>query len=168
VDWQGLLHNKWALAGVGVAGAAGLFVFLRRRGAGGASSTPATGAQASPGYSGGVGQFDSTGTDVANWLGHYSESLDAQFKEFLAQAGAAGGPASIPPGPSGTGTPPTVVYAPTRTVEVTKYWGPTPAWNSTLSGIAKHEGTTVAQLLTLNPSIKNPNLIYKGQQIRVP
>lgn len=37
----------------------------------------------------------------------------------------------------------------------------------TLWGIAQSLGTTVAALLALNPQIKNPNLIYPGQQIRV-
>lgn len=37
----------------------------------------------------------------------------------------------------------------------------------TLSGIASRHGTTVAALLKLNPNIKNVNLIYSGQRIRV-
>lgn len=39
--------------------------------------------------------------------------------------------------------------------------------NDNLTSIAKKYGTTVANLLKLNPSIKNPNLIYVGQKIRV-
>jgi len=38
----------------------------------------------------------------------------------------------------------------------------------TLSGIAGRYGTSVAKLLSLNPSIKNPNLIYPGQRIKLP
>lgn len=41
-------------------------------------------------------------------------------------------------------------------------------WNSTLWGIANHYHTTVAELLKLNPSIKNPNVIQPGQKIVVP
>ena len=37
----------------------------------------------------------------------------------------------------------------------------------TLSGIAAKHGLTLAALLKLNPSIKNPNIIYPGQKIRV-
>jgi LysM repeat protein len=37
-----------------------------------------------------------------------------------------------------------------------------------LSEIAKLFNTTLAQLLTLNPAIKNPNLIFAGQRINVP
>ena len=37
----------------------------------------------------------------------------------------------------------------------------------TLHHIAMHHGTTVSRLLSLNPSIQNPNLIYPGQGINV-
>lgn len=37
----------------------------------------------------------------------------------------------------------------------------------TLSGIAVKYGTTVNKIMSLNPSIKNANLIYAGQKIRV-
>lgn len=37
----------------------------------------------------------------------------------------------------------------------------------TLSGIAKKYKTTVKNLQKLNPSIKNPNMIYVGQKVRV-
>jgi LysM repeat protein len=37
----------------------------------------------------------------------------------------------------------------------------------TLSGISKANRITLAALLKLNPGIKNPNLIYPGQKIRV-
>lgn len=37
----------------------------------------------------------------------------------------------------------------------------------TLTKIAKSNGITLATLLRLNPQIKNPNVIYKGQQIRI-
>lgn len=37
----------------------------------------------------------------------------------------------------------------------------------TLSGIAKKYGITLTQIIALNPQIKNPNLIYVGDKIRV-
>jgi LysM repeat protein len=40
------------------------------------------------------------------------------------------------------------------------------AWNTTLWGIGQHEHVSLAELLKLNPHIKNPNLIYPGQRIR--
>jgi LysM repeat protein len=56
----------------------------------------------------------------------------------------------------------------THTVTVVKFAGNPPPWNSTLSGIASHEHTTVPAILALNPSIKNANLIFPGQSIKVP
>jgi hypothetical protein len=40
-------------------------------------------------------------------------------------------------------------------------------WSSTLSGIAGRYHTTVPDLLKLNPSIKNPNLVFPGEKVRV-
>ena len=37
----------------------------------------------------------------------------------------------------------------------------------TLSGIASRFNTTVSRLVALNPHIKNPNLIYPGDVIRL-
>jgi GH24 family phage-related lysozyme (muramidase) len=37
-----------------------------------------------------------------------------------------------------------------------------------LTRIAKRFGTTVSTLVKLNPAIKNPNLIYNGQVIKIP
>ena len=39
---------------------------------------------------------------------------------------------------------------------------------ATLSGIAKQYGTTVEELMRLNPQIKDPNLIYAGASLVVP
>jgi LysM repeat protein len=51
-------------------------------------------------------------------------------------------------------------------VTVSKWTSSNTKWNSTLSGIAAHYGTTISKLLKLNPTIKNPDLIYTGQKIR--
>ena len=37
----------------------------------------------------------------------------------------------------------------------------------TLSAIAARFGTTINKLMSLNPQIKNPNLIYAGKTIRI-
>jgi spore coat assembly protein SafA len=38
----------------------------------------------------------------------------------------------------------------------------------TLWGIANRYGVTLAALLAANPSVKNPNLIYPGEAVRIP
>ena len=38
----------------------------------------------------------------------------------------------------------------------------------TLSGIASKYGTTIQELLKLNPQIKDPNLIYAGAKLNIP
>lgn len=81
-----MLHNKWLLGGLAVAAAAGGFVLYRRSQAGGGASTAGSAASnTSPAYSGGVGAFDSTGTDVAGWLGSYSGNLQNQLDQFAQQ-----------------------------------------------------------------------------------
>lgn len=105
MDWRALLTNRWALGGVAVAAAAGGYVLYRKKQTGSGTGSSGTGAQASPTYSAGgaVGSFDSTGTDVANWLGQYSGNLDNQFKEF--QKNVADQLAAIPTSTAtGTGT----------------------------------------------------------------
>lgn len=85
MDLRGLLHNRWAWAGVGVAGLAGLVAFMRRRRSSSAAGGSAVGASnASPAYASGPvgGPFDSTGTDVANWMGQYSGNLQNQLNEY--------------------------------------------------------------------------------------
>jgi hypothetical protein len=71
---------KWSAAAVGVVA---LFVFLRRPATGGLSGSsavqsPAAGGQA---YSG-TGRLDTTGSDVASWLGQYSGGLQNQLNEY--------------------------------------------------------------------------------------
>jgi LysM repeat protein len=39
---------------------------------------------------------------------------------------------------------------------------------STLSGIARQNGTTVSALMAANPQISNPNVIYAGASLNVP
>ena len=65
-------------------------------------------------------------------------------------------------------TPVTHKSGPAPTVTVAQWTEGSTPWNSTLSGIAAHYKTTVAELLKLNPQIKNPNLIYPGEKITVP
>lgn len=92
----------------------------------------------------------------------------------LSASGSTPGSAPAPdpaPAPAPAAAPPPPAPAPpapaARYVTVVRYTTHNAPWNSTLSGIAAHEGTTVSALLGLNPGIHNANLIYPGQQIRV-
>ena len=171
MDVRALLHNKWALAGAGVAGVAGIVVYLRRKAAGGSTSS-STGAQSSPAYSGGVGGFDSTGTDVAAQLGQYQANTQNILDQYQQQlTGALAGLSQVPAGTTGTGTgPATQAQAGPQTVSIGK--------GSNLYDFAAGHGTTLDQLRTLNPgldklinwsgsgSTKDP-LITKGLPLRV-
>jgi hypothetical protein len=195
VDWKSLLNNrKVQIGGVGVAAAAGGLVYYRRKKSGGSAgaATPADSAATGDGGTAyAPGQFpDTSGTDIAGWLGQYSQGLQAELDQglaaytqqqtdFLAALGTSGAPAPTPtpkppvktlpkvtPKPGGT-VKPTPVPKPAGYVTVAAFKSGNPAWNSTLSGIAGHEHTTVAQLLKLNPSIKNANVIRTGAKIRI-
>lgn len=63
----------------------------------------------------------------------------------------------------------TTVKTPAKATSVTVgKWNATDApWNSTLWGIANHYGMSVAALLKLNPQIKNANLVYPGEKVKV-
>lgn len=173
--WRQLLRNKPLLYGLGAAAALGAFVLYQRTRAG-ETGPASTDDEASGGGIGQPGYLNTTGTDVANWLGQYSESLQNQFDEFRTSIEEQLGkiptePTPSPPKPVTTQPvqvvppkpkPKTPVY-----VTVAKYTKSNTAWNSTLSGIAKHYKTSVDALRKLNPSIKNPNVIYTGQKIRV-
>jgi LysM repeat protein len=144
VDVQGLLHNRWFLGAAGLSGVAGLYVLYKRKSAGGSTSQSGggAGAQASPSYaSGSVGSFDSTGTDVANWVGQYSGNLDNQFKEF--QKNVADQLAAIPTGSTGTGTP-TVANNPAPMAPAEEIY--TFRSGDTLAGVASRYGLSQQQL----------------------
>ena len=104
MDLQGLLHNRWVWIGGAAAAGLGLALYVKARGRGASS---AMGAQASPAYAGGVGTFDSTGTDVAAWLGNYSGNLQNQLNAYQQQLTASlDALQNVPTGSTGTGAPP--------------------------------------------------------------
>lgn len=205
---QMLRDRRFQLA-AGAAGVVGAAVFVMRKksGASGSSggddaATVSAGAGTSGTSYSGTGVFDSTGNDIASWLGDYSGSLQNQLNDYAAQlktstdeldtklnakTGDLGTqlaklqttvdaiakaqkpapkppikPAPKPKPPSKPAPKPAAQY-----VTATAFTTHNPAWNSTLSGIAAHQHTTVGNLLKLNPSIKNPSVIRKGQKIRV-
>jgi hypothetical protein len=85
MDLKALAKNKKAWAGVGGAAGLGLFVYYRRKksgaaGAPGTSTAAMTGATA-PGGAGATA--DTTGYDLASFLGNYSQSLQDQLTAGL-------------------------------------------------------------------------------------
>lgn len=182
MDLQALIHDRrFQVAAAGVA-AVGGFVWYQRRKSGGGAAAGTPSAPTAAGYQQG-GTLDTSGTDIANWLGQYSGSLQNQldaYAQSLSDAEAHLG-AMPPSGSTTTGTttpgtggtvsspaaPPPAPAAAHQTVKVVAFTSSNPAWNSTLSGIAGHYRTTVSALLRLNPSISNPNLIHPGQTITV-
>lgn len=182
MDWRALAKDRRVQIGAAGAVALGGIAWYRKRQVGGSNSATTTtggGAAASGSYQ---GTGDTTGTDIAGWQASQNQAqLDAlnswtsnlndtlqTFKDSLTQGTSQASPSTPATGGTPT-TPAPTTPAPTahRTVPVAKYTKYRPAWNSTLSGIAKHEKTTVSNLLKLNPGIKNPNVIHAGQQIRV-
>jgi LysM repeat protein len=151
-----------------------------------AASTAGTSADGSSG--GSIIGYDSNGNPIysaggqlpADFSGEIS-TLQSEYgslaSEVSAQQGTTGpagpaGPAG-PPGPAGKAPAPKPAPKPkpkpkTTEVTVAKWTSHNAPWNSTLSGIAAHYHTTVANLLKLNPGIKNPNVIYAGQKVKVP
>jgi LysM repeat protein len=142
-------------------------------------------ADASQGSSGGsIIGYDDAGNPIysgggaglpADFSGEIS-TLQSEFgslaAEIQAQQGTTGptGPTGPkgPPGPAGkpppkpTGGPKPKPKPKPKTKQITIVHG------DTLSALAKKYHTTVANLMKLNPSIKNPNLIYAGNKLNVP
>lgn len=175
-DVKALLHNKYALAGLAAAAGLGGYVLYSRR-KGGSSSTGTSDTTTTAAGTNGTPTLDTTGTDIASWLGQYSGSLQNQLDEYQrnltdALAGLKNMPTTGGAGGTGGGSGSPVVGIPTgekigQFVKVVPFTSRNPPWASTLSGIAAHEGTTVERLLQLNPSITNRDVIRTGSQVRV-
>lgn len=169
---------------VGLALASGvLWYFLRARKS--ASTAAADTSQQSQGAAGGsIIGYDDAGNPIysgggaglpADFSGEIS-TLQSEFgslaSEIQAQQGTTGpaGPPGKagPPGPAGKPPPkpgPSKNPPPTKKPKTKSV---TIARGDTLSQLAKKYHTTVANLMKLNPSIKNPNLIYAGNKLNVP
>ena len=181
-SFRSLFKDKRVLVGVGLAGVLGLVV-LMRKGNGDQTATD-QGTTQPQSYS--SGDFDTY--NAISQLGEgWSQQL-AGIQDSLDQLGQAppvsgGGSTTTPPksGPITSLPVPKPVLklvqkpAPAKStasyVNVSKFTTASAArgsnWASTLSTIAGHYHTSVSNLLKLNPSIKNPNVIHTGQKIRV-
>lgn len=181
MNWREILHNRRLQLAAAAAAAAGLFVFMRRRSSGGTAGNAGTPAGASS--SGGIPQsFDSSGTDLAAFLGQLGVSQQQTLTDFaqtiterLDQLGAR------IPDPNGNTPPPTPNNPPPAT-------NPPPAsqpftWTvlkgQTLSYIANYlksgrPGVTWSgtwqDIYNANRGLigSNPNLIKPGQVLVIP
>jgi hypothetical protein len=171
---------------VGLALAAGVawYIVKGRQAANSGGGGAGTGQDSSGSSGGSIIGYDDSGNPIysgggaglpADFSGEIS-TLQSEFgslaSEISAQQGTTGpaGPAG-PPGPAGKPAPvpkpkpkpPAKKPAPkpkTKTIKIVH--------GDTLSALAKKYHTTVANLMKLNPSIKNPNLIYAGNNLKVP
>ena len=178
---KSIFKDKRVLAGVAAAGVLGLVVLLRK-GNGDQTATD-QGTTQPQAYS--SGDFDTY--NAISQLGEgWSQQLQG-IQDSLDQLGQAppvgGGTTTTPPPKSGgpvttlpVGKPvvhkvPAPAKSTAQYVKVSKFTTASAArgsnWASTLSTIAGHYHTSVSNLLKLNPSIKNANVIHTGQQIRV-
>jgi hypothetical protein len=176
-----LFKDKRVLIGLAAAGGLGLIVLLRKGNGDQSASDGTTQPQA---YS--SGDFD-TYNAISQLGSGWTQQLQG-IQDSLDQLGQAppvggGGPSTSPPQtkPPITTLPvpkpkpkPVTKPAPkpsAQYVKVSKFTTASAArgsnWASTLSTIAGHYHTSVSNLLKLNPSIKNANVIHTGQQIRV-
>jgi LysM repeat protein len=76
----------------------------------------------------------------------------------------AGWPPAQPPTPT---PPPQPTPGPTPIPGVCRYQHYV-LWGQTLSGIAWYFGTTIQAVMSANPTITNPNLIYAGSTLCIP
>ena len=182
---RGVLKDKRVQLAAAAAGILGVIVLLRR---GGNSDAPAgDDTQNASGTYLQPAQYDSTGTDVYNAIQSIGTAWDNDLRGFTDQLSGIqdsldklgqAPPVTTPP-PATTPpktTPPKTTPKPAPAkpaasyVTVSKFTTASAArgsnWASTLSTIAGHYHTSVSNLLKLNPSIKNANLIHTGQKIR--
>lgn len=183
----GFLKDKRVQLGIAAAGGLGLVVLLKNGGGSGAGNDPnQTGQQLAP------STYDSSSIDayaqLSSGLGDAINQFGDQLTSIQDQLGKINGPSSGTPAGGGTTNnggggvstqpPPKPKPKPkpapkpsAQYVKVTKFTSASAArgsnWASTLSTIAQHYHTSVSNLLKLNPSIKNANLIHPNQQIRV-
>lgn len=180
--------GKVAALGAGAALLVLIVYEARQRAAANALANSTLGSGATdPNSTAGLGTVQ-PGGDLASPV--IEQELQAILTQLQAQAvstASSGTPAPTPT-PTPTPTPPNPIKSPGNPgffhlpvrprptpapaqqprYDIVAQWLPVNSpWNSTLSGIASHEGESLSFVERLNPTITNPNLIHPGQQIRV-
>ena len=179
--WVQKVPGGWWTVGIGLATL--IILFMTMRAMRGASTVPST----TP--VGSNGSTDTTSGLSQDTYGQNPSAMDSQLSGLLSQEQInwtlLQQILNKPPTTTPTPTPPPTTHPPTnppgqvhpgpipgrpfrpspqpRYVTVKKW----PDILSTLSGIAHQYGVSLQRVEQLNPGIKNPNLIYAGQQIRI-
>jgi hypothetical protein len=166
VNLATMLKDKRLLIGVGVAAAVGLVVLVRRKQTTGTSAT--TSGTSTTGTTGGaVGSVDTAATDIAGWMGDYSQSLQNQLDQYTKTLTdtLAGLKADTPSSNPATENP-----APVTEINEPKYLGVRKGWTvnqwirDLQSGNEGGIATDISwdKLLQLNPDIRKNITGQKG------
>lgn len=147
-----MLNNRRVqLGGLAAAAGVGAYVLIHRKHTTGTTRSDVTSVAPA---TGGVATFDSTGTDVANWLGNYSGNLQNQLDAFSQTLhDSLQGAAQVPP--QTTGMPRQQFYHPKidpNTGEYKVESGAEPTWTNDLGHIAYAYGYTSPQALLEDPN----------------
>lgn len=162
----------WALV---VGGGAAIGLLMRKRGKRKATSTAA--ATTTPGVdlsgyglaSSSTGPYAGYGTGAGSYTGYNPTATSDVISTSIPATVQTSTPpvATTPTAPAvapSVSAPATVAPSPPAPSGPSSY---TVVSGDTLGAIARRFGTTVSNLASLNPDIKNVNLIYPGQQIRL-
>lgn len=163
----GLMEHKfWVIGGI-MAIIAVFFVIIPAIKSGGSNNTANSGANAAPDLT----QGGFLPSDISSALDNINQSINGLANQI--GSGTTTSPPTPPaqppptpkpgPGPKPGPKPPNTQ----KFVTVASWSALNTKWNSTLLGIAQHEGITLNRIETLNPGIKNPNLIFAGEKVRV-
>jgi cell division septation protein DedD len=180
---KSVFKDKRVLYAAAAAGVLGLVVLMKK----GNGDVSAGGDDSGGGTPIQPAQFDSTGTDVYNAIQSIGQGWNQDLRDFTDQLGdiqdqldklgqappVTKPPVSTKPTPLPSVKPkpkpkPAPKPASKKVYEsVSKWTAKNTPWDSTLSGIAKHYKTTVANLYKLNPNLHGKSTIHPNQKIRV-
>ena len=105
--------------------------------------------------------------DLLKGLG-YDTTTSAALATGTQATAASTPPAAVAVAPAPSNNAPKPVPASTARYVTVTPWSPGSTGDTTLGNIAaRYDQGNLSRLLQLNPSIKNPNVVYPGQQIRI-
>lgn len=110
-----------------------------------------------------AGNYAAAQGEFGKWVHAGGQRLEGLVRRRAAEAALFGGHAPGGSTPSQPGTPPPTTPAPRPSAGSYAV-----RQGDTLSGIAQRHGVSLATLIAANPQIRNPDLIFAGQQIKLP